>query len=296
MSPSSPKPVWPNPNWHDPFRRDPVRIALCPDRAALLRVGPGKSGRVRMVREAACAAVPDQARGENQVEAWRGNWHASLAALSRLLAENTARSSGARVVLSNHFVRYALVPLPPQLPNTAARDAYVRHHLRHVHGDLSADWALRWHDDGHTRLVCAIDQGLLDALEQICRDAGCPLRALRSWLMAAFNPWHRQLGRGRHWFALAEPERLVLGRLDGGRWLSLRSQRIGPDWRAELADLLERERFLAADLAPDDGLWLMAPGLHEALPGELMMQRLALPSPPGFPADAGGALAMARYG
>lgn len=284
--------VSPTPTRSPPLYRDELRIALCPDQAALLRVGAGWPGRMREARVAHCMPGPGEP------------WRAPLAALAPLLAGLQAerKTRGARVVLSNHFVRYALVPLPPQLPNEAAREAYVRHHLRQTHGDAAQDWALRWHDgiDGATRLVCAIDPGLPAALEQLCRDAGCRLRALRPWLMAAFNPWQRQLGRGRHWFALAEAQRLVLVRLDGGRWVALRSQRMGANWRAELPGLLERERFLAADPAPDDGLWLVAPGLREALPPEvpplLPIRRLALPPLPGLPPDAEGALAMARYG
>lgn len=285
--------VTPTPTRSELVYRDELRIALCPDQAALLRVGPGWPGRMREARVADCVA--------NRVAGAQEPWRAPLAALASLLAQRPSRGGGARVVLSNHFLRYALVPLPPGLPDDPARDAYQRHHLRQLHGDAALGWALRWHEVGApgnrsgSRLVCGLDPALTAALEQTCRATGWRLRGLRPWLMAGFNPWHRRLGRGRHWFALAEAQRLLLARIVDGQWLTLRSQRLGANWRAELAGMLERERFLAADPAPEDGLWLVAPGLDLAPPMESPLRSLALPPLPGFPADAEGALAMARY-
>ena len=57
------------------------------------------------------------------------------------------------------------------------------------------------------------------------------------------------------WFVLAEPERLTLAGLDGGRVRSLRSTLMQGEPLAALEDLLTREALLAGEAAPAP-LWI----------------------------------------
>src|SRR4051812_21753070 len=68
-------------------------------------------------------------------------WHGALAALRAL--EWQARSR-VTLGLSNHFVRYALVPWDKALADPAEEEAYVRHHFAKIHGERAKSWSLRW--------------------------------------------------------------------------------------------------------------------------------------------------------
>ena len=65
----------------------------------------------------------------------------------------------------------------------------------------------------------------------------------------------RRIGRGRAWYALAEPGRRTLLGLEGGQVKSLRSSLFQNDAIDALADLLTRETLLAGEAVPAP-LWV----------------------------------------
>jgi len=168
-------------------------------------------------------------------------WPAALAALHPLAWPRGARLT---VVLSNAYVRYALVPWSASLSGTDEEEAYVRHHFAKVHGDRARAWALRWDDGGEPRLACAIDAGLLEDLQAACAQGGAKLLSVQPALMAAVNRWRRAVPRRGAWLVLAEPERSCVALSVGGEWRAVQTGR--GSWRA----LLERERVRQAADAP----------------------------------------------
>src|SRR5438105_13448716 len=64
-------------------------------------------------------------------------WQGAIAALKALEVKQPCNVT---VILSNHFVRYAIVPWS-NAPNTAAEeDAYIRHHFPKIHGERTKSW------------------------------------------------------------------------------------------------------------------------------------------------------------
>jgi hypothetical protein len=95
----------------------------------------------------------------------------------------------------------------------------------------------------------------------VLRAASLKLAELQPWLAAAWNRQRRRLGRGRVWYALAEPGQLTLLGLDGGHVRSLRATRMQDDAVAALANLLTREALLAGEETPAP-LWIESAGLQ----------------------------------
>lgn len=240
---------------------------------------------------AAAAAGPEAAP-------WRG----AVEALATALPSQAEHAARARVVLSNRLVRYVLVPWSDALSGAQEEAAFARHCFERMYGETAAQWELRVSDarDGTPRLASAVDPALLGALREAFAAAGVRLDSIQPGLMAVCNDYRRRL-RGRHaWLALLEPGNLLLALLDRGRWVRVRSMRIGPGWRVELAQVLEREAYLADPEAAARDVFLWASGLGDVkLPENDRWQfHLLAPAarPGSAPAAAAAALATAAEG
>lgn len=148
------------------------------------------------------------------------------------VAELKRRAAGRplRVVLSNHFVRYAVLAPSKALRTRADWLAYARHVFETTYGTPARAWDVRVSG----RVAAAVDSALLAELRTIPT-----LRSVQPYVMAAFNARRRRLKAKSAWFVVQEPGRLALGLFRDGDWHLLRTRRIGADW--SLADLLERE-------------------------------------------------------
>jgi len=203
-----------------PLLRDRLLIGLAPAQLSLER-RRGFFG-ARTVEKATLACDP--AFGS---EPWQG-------AVAQLGGVKAAQDCSATVVLSNHFVRYALVPWSDALSGPAEEEAYVRHHFARVHGERARSWALRWSESGAgARLASAIDKALLDALKKRLPR----LASVQPYLMSAINRWRKSIPRGGAWLALVEPDRACIALHAGGRWRSVQNA------KGAWLPLLERERY-----------------------------------------------------
>jgi len=170
-------------------------------------------------------------------EPWQGAIHA-LKNLDLPYGKTT-------VVLSNHFVRYALVPWSEALAGEAEEAAYVRHHFVRIHGERAKSWVFRATPapSGAPRLCSAIDADLLSALKESLSKK-TRLVSVQPSLMAAFNRWRGAIPAAGAWLALVEPERACVGLHAKGRWQSVQNA------RGEWLTLLERERHRIAAEVP----------------------------------------------
>jgi hypothetical protein len=193
--------------------------------------------------------APDQVRvGAHAIECdpqfGAEPWQGAIAALRALRWEKRSR---VQAVLSNHFVRYALVPWNRALANAAEEEAYVRHHFVRIHGERAKSWLLRWSEDGADvpRLASAIDAGLLAALKE-CFPARSKARlvSIQPALMAVANRVRRSLPAGGAWLVAAERDRACVGLYRGRRWQAVQNAK-GP-W----LPTLEREWHRAEAGAP----------------------------------------------
>lgn len=170
-------------------------------------------------------------------------WHGALETLRSVPWPQRCRVS---VVLSNHFVRYALIPWNAALADPAEEEAYVRHHFTKVHGERAKSWSLRWSADSGDapRLASAIDAALLAALKARFAGGKARLVSIQPYLMAAANRARRAIPASGAWLVFAERERACIALYAGGRWRSVQNAK-GP-WLATL----EREWHRAEENAP----------------------------------------------
>jgi hypothetical protein len=214
-----------------------LRIALAPGRVELTRVGlwPGRPA----AHEAGATCTP---------RAGEPAWQAALDALDGLLGAFSARGAAVTVVLSNHWVRYLVLPWHAELTGADELAQFARVRFEQTYGAAAAGWTIRTGDGGWgaPHVACAIDTALVTELQRHLTAHGLRLRSLQPLLMAACNDQRRALG-GERAFAVIEPGRVCLSLLGHGRWLDVSNRRAG----ADVPEAVERElATLDADAVP----------------------------------------------
>jgi hypothetical protein len=225
---------------------DRVLISVSPAEVALVRLQGTFRPRVVAKRVLACA--PAQA-----AEPWTG----AASALSTLAADLKDVKARVTVVLSNHFVRYTLVPASKGLERPEEELAFAQYHFSKVHGERSKAWDARLSAGpaGAARVASAVDAGLLRAIAaSFPADGKARLASVQPYLMSAFNRWHGQLPGKGAWFLLVEPQRSCLAFIEEGRWTAVRNTRGEFDDPAQWAALLDHERHLVASAVPASGV------------------------------------------
>lgn len=273
-----------------PSLRDQARVVLCPDRVVFVRLRRGLRAHVEDKQIVTFAPA----------EPGEPAWGPALAALKELL-DGQQKSADALLILSNHFVRYVVVPWSDELVSEQEQSAFVRHRFTQVYGELSRGWAIVVSNgsSGVPRMASAIDQPLLDAARGVFATSKIRLRSVQPYLMSAFNQWRHELKNGGAWFLLAESDRLCLALLHHGQWHSVRTRHIGPMLGAELPLILDQERLLSGlpDApskvllhVPNDPVFTLAPR------GDWATQHLKLESRAGFSPYMDAAYSMAMSG
>jgi hypothetical protein len=202
-------------------------------------------------------------------------WRAALLALEAALPGAAAKGRTAvTVVLSNQFLRYALVPWQAGLADAQEDLSYTRHCFAKVYGKAALQWEVRLSHQaaGKPRLASGVDAELLEGLRSMFGRPGIALRSIQPHLMAAFNGARRRLRQRSAWLALLEPGHLCLALLRDGHWSRVRSLRIDSSWRQELPRILEREVLLVDDAAVPNDVYV----------GHLQAGELVLPEVDGW--------------
>jgi hypothetical protein len=261
---------------------DRLLVSLAPSGIAWLRFA--RWPRTRLLGAAAIACDPGFGAAP---------WYGALDALRTAMDALAREPLRASVVLSNHLVRYALVPAQDELSGAEEELAYARHVFARTFGGRAKDWDIRLDEAprGATRVASAIDRELLQEL-RACFPRGGKARlvSVQPFLMPVFNRARRRPQGGLARLVLAEPGRACLARFAKGRWEALQNVRAGADSPADCAALLERDRHLAGD----DGVGTVYAYVACASPIDAPGWRIEPLAPPaGIPASADARYALA---
>lgn len=211
-----------------PLWTERLEIALTPRRIALAR-HQRMTDRILASKTLSC-----RESGEGP------NWQAALDTLKQALHEGAWQRAGAEIVLSNHFVRYRVLPRPNAVRAPAEVIAYAKHRLAATYGEIAHTWAVRTSRNGSDSiLAAAVDQRLVDQLRDALRAAEVRVTSVQPFLMAAFNRVRNRFGREALWYVLIEPGKSCIAAIRDGKWLAIETRR-GDDALAALPGLLEQ--------------------------------------------------------
>jgi hypothetical protein len=223
-----------------PSWRDEVRVALSPERVALARLSRRWQPKViaKHVVEYAGGAPSD--------------WRYCVEPLQQALQAPAFGGADACVVISSHFVRYALVPWSEHLVADDEKRAWVAHQFTELYGEPAAPLEYRWSEDKPNApcVASAVESEFMAHIRAAFEASSLKLRSVQPYLMAAFNRCKRHVNGNRSWLVLPENGRACIATLARGEWRTLTCKNLEPDWRAGLSLLLERQLLLAEDEAP----------------------------------------------
>lgn len=177
-------------------------------------------------------------------------WQPAVDSLRQWLEERPARQARLHLVLSNRFVRYAVMPWRDGILRAEEREAQARHLLCETYGEGAARWHLRLADAGYGRpaLVCAVDHALVDALQQLAAERRLHLAAVQPLLMLAFNRFRRDLG-DESCLMVLEPGALCCAVVRAGCWQAVQVGHVGPQgWNEALVERQIAVHGLPADM------------------------------------------------
>ena len=242
-----------------PSLRERLVVGLTPAGVQFTRYSRGLRPRVT---DRATTPCP-----ETEAEPWR----AALATLARELPRHAGARPACEVVLSNHFVRYQVLPWRPELGGREEREALAQAQYRSVYGAAAQQWAVRLADTpfGGTTLACAVDRALVEELGGLLKSAGVRPTVVEPYLAAAFNRWRRKLKAPPFWLALLEPGRLWVGLMGAAGWSNVSARRIGADALAEARAVLAQEATVNATDGAPAPTYLIGTGLDRESAREL---------------------------
>lgn len=171
--------------------------------------------------------------------------------------KNFPGETALEVILSNHFVRYAVLPWSSALSTERDWMAFAEHIFVSTYGGDTAPWRIRICDTGRrkARVASAAEASLLDSIAAIPR-----VVSIQPHLMSAFNAQHEEFDTDPGWFVVHEPGRLTLGLIANGEWKLLRNRAARADWQETLRDLIQRETTASGETACERVLLASAMG------------------------------------
>ena len=259
--------------------RDQMQVFFAPGRVELVRSYRGIKPKQAARLTAVCEPDPDSPA-----------WEQPLRQLDQMIAD--AAGVDITIMISNDFMRYAVVSPQTQIATPAELYAYAAFHMREVYGERAAAWTLSmsaWDPCGGG--VCAaIESTLLQRLTELTVRRNVRLKSIVPYLSGAFDQWRKRFDGERIWFALVETGRLCLASLSNGAWQGIRNQRMLRNVEDELLAALDQEAILlSARKETVEPVYLFAPEHPElALPDDcgwriIPLQTESMPVPPYYP-------------
>jgi len=257
--------------------RDRLLVSLAPSSVAMLRVAGGLQPRILAKHSLDC----DPAFG---AEPWQG----AVAALAEAAGPLRGERLDVTVVLSNHFVRYAIVTIDAALSGAEEQLALARFHFARIYGERAKGWDIRLSEGarGATRLASAVDSGLIPAIGACFpREGKARLVSVQPYLMSAFNQWRSSISTEGSWLLLVEPQSVCLALLAARKWAAVQTLRGEYADAGDWAALLDRQELRAGAEPALHTVHVHAPAAWKAVSGEARGWKLfglTLPPLAGF--------------
>lgn len=208
----------------------------------------------------------------------------ALEQLDQQLAQAEWRgAAGLRVVLSNHWLRFAVVPWSDELRSPSERQALAQGLIEDIYAEKATRFDIRISESGYGRpgLAAALSQNALLQLQELAQRHGLALQSLQPLLMQAFAHQARQLNGSDYAFACLEPGKLTVLIQQQQRWQNVLSRSLSFGQSQAVAPLLT-QLFAQLDSLPQQVL-LACHGVDTRLESVAGVPVRTLPAAPGWP-------------
>ena len=231
-----------------PLWRDEVGLYVAPRRIVLSRMKRG----IRPVNVAERNCVVENGDGNH--------WEPALQTLEACLEDAAWHNAAGRLIIANHWTRYAMVPWSDELTDQEERLQHARYCLSKTYGDVVTQWTVTLNEapPGVPQVACAIPTELLSSILRLTGSRDLQVKSVQPQLIAAFNGWRDKLPKGGAWFVTLEEGSLSAAHFTATGWDRVRAVRIGDDWEVELKRLQTFGRLASAN-AEEGRVYVDAP-------------------------------------
>ena len=181
------------------------------------------------------------------------DWAILARYLRQELNEPMCQSALPRRVLSNHFVRYAVIPWNNELSTQDERLAYTKHSFAQAFGERVKDWDLRISQSsyGQSAIASAVDFRLLTKIHAIFDELNMPLQAVLPQLMLIINHVFDEIEKkdliqkvqqtDAFWIVMIQHQRLCLALYDQSGWRLVKNMVAEQDVMRQVKTIMHRE-------------------------------------------------------
>jgi hypothetical protein len=234
---------------------------LCADKVIVLFVGKGMRTQIKHQAILPCAGLVGMPA-----------WHSTLATLARWLEDNSIDNAAVTVTLSDHFVRYGLLPFSEEVKTSTEEQVLAQILLEEIYGEAAKKWQVKKGEAagfGEARLVAAIDEQLLDEIKKVCVTGKLRLKIVAPYFVLAFNQFCRRMQDADCLFAVIEAGQMMAASFRNGQLFSVRRTLLSDDFTLSLLNALQREVIMSGLDSNTTPIYLhFAEKLEGKFPGE----------------------------
>ncbi len=164
------------------------------------------------------------------------NWEPAIDAFRQHLEDQRWHDANVRLVISDSWAHYGLMPWSRELGRDAERLTHARLILKKTHGDKVDEWTVSISESlpGTPSVISALPTALIDELNSISAASRLRLISLQPNLIVSYNSWRKNLDAATSWFALVDDGLLSAMHITDGRCDGIRSVRCSADWAVEM--------------------------------------------------------------
>jgi hypothetical protein len=169
-------------------------------------------------------------------------WQPALTALRQAFEQLKFDSLDVEVILSNRFMRYALLPWTDAVKTHAEMVSLSRIQFENLFGPIAKEWHVQSDMPvyGQPGMACALDSALLASLRSLSSERRLRLVSVQPHLMLVINRWRQRFGRNAL-ILLAESAQCIFLSLREGMLHSVRTVKLNELNESELQVAIDRE-------------------------------------------------------
>lgn len=163
------------------------------------------------------------------------------------LFEGLERRTNATIILSNHYVRYTIIPWSIEIKSDQERQALAQVCLERIYGEAVNRWSIKVSEArfGQPSLVSAVDNELVEVLHTLGDISKVKVRSIQPRMMHVINQYATNIQAPSFRLVVLEPGHLCMLTVEDEAYIDVKSLRIGEDWERELDIALARESVVA---------------------------------------------------
>jgi hypothetical protein len=229
-------------HWFKSLFIDELRVLVHPQRLVLLRLKRSFNHGLKqqLVHQQVVELQSDSQTSDSHTQTIVEN-------LKQVLAKREWQRVMPVIVMSNHFVRYSVIPWNIELTGVIERQAYLKHCFNLFFGESTKLWDFRMSEPefGQSSIASAISSPLLTALHNVFEQSNLKIAAIYPQLMLAINQTLSEVKKQKiafsFWLIVIQSERVCLTLLIDGGWRLVKNVAIEADISAQVTALIQRE-------------------------------------------------------